>query len=347
MELKVGARGVGYATKGFTDLGVEPRVNLDIHLNRNNTLNINYMKIKQFSHLLFTSGTINSSEVWIPSGNDVPSAQTEQIAVGWRNSFHNDMFDSELNIYHKAMRDLATYREGFENLMGDGHWRSKVVTGGEGTAYGAELFIRKNHGSWTGFASYAWSRATRRFDAINNGQEYIFEYDRPHTASLSVSRRLGSRFNLTAAWVYQAGLPFTPAIGRHYAIDIDYSTPDDLDLFEALSYGKRNSERMRDYHRLDLSLQFDTHTRYSGYKAQWTFAIYNAYNRRNAYYYYYGYGNNHSFTSQTQGRALSLYQLSVFPIIPTVSYKVFFDREERLKRDISERQPWYRRLLYH
>jgi len=47
---------------------------------------------------------------------------------------------------------------------------------------------------------------------------------------------------------------------------------------------------------------------------------------------------------------LSLYQVSFFPIIPTLSYKVFFDREERMnglgRKEKQPRAPRYRRLLY-
>ncbi|NHB67635.1 hypothetical protein [Perlabentimonas gracilis] len=100
---------------------------------------------------------------------------------------------------------------------------------------------------------------------------------------------------------------------------------------------------MRNYHRLDLGLQYNTHTR-NGNKSQWTFSIYNAYNRQNPYVYFY---LEKSAMSDSQSQELGLYQKSYFPIIPSFSYKIFFDRKERLDLEPREKSPWYRRLFYH
>ena len=346
VELRVGARGVGYATSSYTSLDLEPRVSLNISPARNHALNISYMDVSQFSHLLFTHGSIMSNEVWVPSGGDVPPARSQQVSAGWRGAFLDGGFDAEVNLYHKTLSELAAYREGYTNLMGDGNWRSKVERGGNGRAYGLELMVRKNHGPWTGFASYAWSKAYRQFPGINGGIEYLFEYDRPHTASLSIAREINPKLTASIAWVYQAGLPFTPVIGRQITVSQEYFSQEPY-YFEAFIYGPRNSERMSDYHRLDVALQYNTVTRRSGYKAQWTFGVYNAYNRRNPYYYYFA-ENNHEApfkNRQVDQSKLWMYQVSFFPIIPTVSYKVFFDeRVFKSEKPITDR---LRRLLFY
>lgn len=342
-ELQAGLRGVVFANKGFSHIGFEPRLSLDIGLNPNNKFNFSYMQASQYSHLLFTSGDMSSNEVWVPSGADIPNASTSQLAVGWKGNFANGMFDAEASFYHKKLSNLANYREGYTNLMGDGMWRNKVVTGGRGESIGLEVLLRKNFGNWLGFIGYTWSRTTRQFSEINNGVEYLFEFDRPHSATVSISRKLTKKTLLTASWVYQTGLPFTPVIGRHYAPYIRSSTPNDLDAYEVLLYGERNSARMRNYHRLDLGLQYNTHTR-NGNKSQWTFSIYNAYNRQNPYVYFY---LEKSAMSDSQSQELGLYQKSYFPIIPSFSYKIFFDRKERLDLEPREKRPWYRRLFYH
>jgi hypothetical protein len=92
---------------------------------------------------------------------------------------YEGLFDAEVNVYHKTLENLASYREGYVNLMGDGNWKAKVETGGMGEAWGAEFFLRKNLGKWNGFASYTWSKATRQFENINNGAEFLYDYDRP------------------------------------------------------------------------------------------------------------------------------------------------------------------------
>lgn len=89
----------------------------------------------------------------------------------------------------------------------------------------------------------------------------------------------------------------------------------ELTIENCIVYGERNSERMRDYHRLDLGAIFKTTTA-KGRQSEWIFSIYNAYCRLNPYYYYY---EDNSITDDLQ-----LMQVSYFPFIPSVSYKVYF-----------------------
>jgi len=219
------------------------------------------------------------------------------------------------------MDDLIAYREGYSNLKGDANWQSKIHTGGTGRSTGAELFISKDKGTYTGFISYAYAHTTRQFDQVNNGREYLFEYDRPHTLSVDIHRNISEKFVLNALWVFQSGLPYTPAIGRQLLPDTDgQQTRYDE---EVLIYGDKNSARMRPYHRLDLSLSFNTKT-IKGRKESWTFSIYNLYNRRNPYFYYYNTKPELYFYRPERFGFLKLYQFSFLPIVPSVSYKVEF-----------------------
>jgi hypothetical protein len=136
-----------------------------------------------------------------------------------------------------------------------------------------------------------------------------------------VHRKISDRFVFNALWVYQSGLPYTPAIGRQLfpnteSHDVGYDE-------EVLIYGERNSERMRPYHRLDLSLSFNTKT-IKGRDESWTFSIYNLYNRRNPYLYYYNDEPEMFYKGSETFSSLKLYQFSFLPIVPTVSYKVYF-----------------------
>jgi hypothetical protein len=132
-------------------------------------------------------------------------------------------------------------------------------------------------------------------------------------------------------WVYQTGLPFTPVIGRQY-IPSEYGG-----FVEALIYGERNSVRMKDYHRLDLGLACEKINQH-GRKVIWNFSVYNAYNQMNPNAYYYG--NNSTYDDRVNGtfKPLKLYQMSFFPLIPTVSYKMFFDKQTVAKVRASKQK---------
>lgn len=353
LNLRLGARLVSYATKNYNTIRLEPRASLDINIYTNHSVNIGYMTTNQFSHLLFTQGEIMSSEVWVPADKSISPASTEQLSGGWRGVFANGMFDAEVSGYHKTLTSISTYAEGYSTLMGDGTWRSKVESGGDGRAYGAEVFIRKNQGKWTGFVGYSWSKAFRRYNGINDGVEYVFEYDRPHSLSMNISRKLNQNLTLSASWVFQSGLPFTPVIGRQNVPELRLLTDEEPDYYEAFVYGERNSARMKSYHRLDLALHYSTYTRY-GNKAQWTFAVYNAYNRKNPFSYVYTHDTSMEgsvptpfFSGRNTYEPFTLYQASFFPVIPTVSYKVFFGEPKPEGYTPRKKRSLLQKLLYH
>lgn len=320
---------VYYSNNGFHQWSIEPRLGLGVSIAEMQRLHASYMKVTQNAQLLFTAGSISNKEVWVPATHDFPQASSEQFTLGWTGDFLNGSYQAEIDLYYKTLKGLATYKEGYSNLLGDGDWRAKITHQGKGTAKGAELLLRKNKGNWTGFIAYTWSNASRQFAAINHGMPYVFEYDRPHSFAISLSKKLKENLSFSFSWIYQTGLPYTPIVGRHLALPTDELGNDGGFLYDVIIYGARNSARMKDYHRLDVSLLYTKHTKKRGRKVEWNFSIYNLYNRKNPYYYYLNDSNSSFFTytnTQNNNVPLSLYQVSFFPIIPSVSYKLYFQK---------------------
>lgn len=324
LNMNLGVRGVQYITRNYVDYFLEPRIDLSISLSETQTLNATYMYGSQYSHMVFSSGNFFNNEVWVPTQEGMKPARVEQYSAGWKGNFKDKMFSAELDVYKKEMNELLAFKEGYANLKGDALWESKLEKGGRGEAYGIEFFMRKERGLWTGFMSYTYSRAKRQFDNINGGEEYIFEYDRPHSFSIDIHRTINDRWDFNALWIYQTGLPYTPAIARTY---IPYTGEQEVYYdYEALIYGERNSERMKAYHRLDVGLHYKTKTE-KGRDATWSFSVYNLYCRQNPYFYFYSDEPQLNFGyngPEVQNGFLNLYQFSYFPIIPSVSYKVNF-----------------------
>lgn len=320
LDADLGVRLVGYFTDGYYHLAAEPRANINFRLNKDHTLNLSLMRVNQNSHLLFTTGAIMNNEVWVPAGKEIPVAASDQISAGWKGYFAKDMFSAEVNVFYKNQYNLTTYKDGYNNLIGDGNWREKLVSGGRGNSMGVELMFSKNHGDFTGSIGYTLSRTTRQFDELNEGKEYLYEYDRPHSLTLNFNYRLNSKWNFNILWVYQTGAPYTPIIGQQYA---PFVLADGTIIYdEVYVYGDRNSARMRDYHRLDLGARY-SYINKKGRKAEWNFSVYNAYFRKNAYYYFYS--DRHAEDWNPSGyNPTKLYLQWFFPIIPTASYKVYF-----------------------
>lgn len=338
-SLSPGFRISNHITRGFSDFSFEPRLNADLQISKNHSINLSYMKVSQYSHLVFTTGSIMNNEVWIPAGKNIPAAKSDQVTLGWNGSFLNGRITSEISLYYKDMYNLSTYRDGYTSLMGDDNWISKVETGGKGRSAGIELLVKKNTGNWTGFISYVYSGTTRQFTNINSGKPYLFDYNRPNNLSVNLNRRIGNNLNLNLVWIYQSGLPYTEAIGRQFIPSVTIDSNGENFYYEGLIYGERNGARMKDYHRLDIGLSW-THYNSRNNKVEWNFSVYNVYNRHNPMFYYYNSSRSLSFQTPQQSNTLkpiSLYQLSIFPVMPSVSYKVYFDHVAKKVRQASEK----------
>ena len=343
-KARIGARATLFSKKDFSLLKFEPRVNIDFGIASNQNINVSYMRVNQYGHLLFTRGNIMNNEIWIGADKDLRPSYSDQFSLGW-NSMLNRNIHLEINAYYKTMRDLAALQEGYTSIAGDAYWKNKIAGSGMGNARGIEFSLSKKSGMWTGFLNYTYSKANRQFATINNGKIYTYDFDRPHVATVNLNRQLSEKWKVSAVWTYQTGLPYTPAIGRQYSPWHDAGIEEDYG-YETLIYGEKNSARMKPYHRLDISFQYFKKTKRRQNDAVWTFGIYNVYNRRNPYFYYYNSNNSDLFLNQHEFGAppLKLYQLSLFPIIPSVSYKVFFGTGEN---NTPKKKRSFKNWLYH
>ena len=327
VEADAGLRMVYYLSEKFNKFLLEPRVNINYWINKNHLFNITYQQVNQFSHLIYTTGNIMNNEIWIPAEKNIPPAHSNQYSAGWKSKFINNKYDTELTVYYKELKQLATYKEGYANLMGDGGWRSKIETEGKGEAKGIELLLRKNKGNWTGFTAYTYSQTTRQYPGINKGNKYLFEFDRPHSFSVNVNRQISEKWSFYATWIYQTGTPYTPVIGRQITPVIE----PEVNYTEEYLYGESNSERLKNYHRLDAGFTLKTNTHW-GNKAIWNFSVYNLYNRHNVASYFYGYSEQGLVGYDSENYTpLKQYQISYFPMIPSISYKVFFEAKPKVE----------------
>jgi hypothetical protein len=181
--------------------------------------------------------------------------------------------------------DATHYVAGIEHIGVNGwQWKSelyyKVIdnlvssdpvtrynNSGEGKAAGIELFLRKMRTDrWSGWLSLALSKAERTNTAT--GESFPFEYDQPVAVTLVGNYHINTKWDIGAKWWYHSGAPYTPIIG---------STEDtEREGRYRPVYGDINSERMPDYHRLDLRLSRQFSDKTSAYVE-----LINAYGKKN------------------------------------------------------------------
>lgn len=328
LQLVPSLRYSNYINNGTAFSSFEPRLGLSFNLTKNHRINLNYMTVSQPSHLIFAQSNIIKKEIWLPATKELPPQRSNQYSFGWEGKYFKGDYSSEINFYYKEMNNLVTLKEGYENMVGLTGYENKVETGGRGIAYGAELTLKKNTGRLTGSISYAYSYSTRKYQNINQGEAFEYEYNRPHSIYLNANYQINKAWSLGFNWIFQSGFAYTPAYGKQYSMDLSTGEPK-----IELMYGEKNSVRLKSYHRLDLGLNYTYQTK-NGNKAVWTFSVYNAYNRKNPYNYYYENASKPIDFTQP----LQLYQVSLFPIIPSISYKVHFDYSNRKKKEKVEKK---------
>lgn len=296
-----------YSYEHFTAVktqgGLEPRLALNYRMNHNDAFKASYNRIHQFIHLLSNSTSTSPTDVWLPSSDNVKPQISDQVSVGYFRNSKNNTYETSVEVYYKNLQNQIEYKNGAD-LIFNSTVEAELVYG-RGWAYGAEFLVRKNLGKLTGWVGYTWSKTMRQFDQINNGDPFPARQDRRHDLSVVALYDLSRKIKISATWVFNTGNAVTFPNGK-YVIDgqtVGY-------------YTQRNGYRMPDYHRLDLGLTW-IRKRTAKFESSWNFSVYNAYNRENAYFIKFR-------QSTTDANKTEAVQVSLFKIIPSISYKFKF-----------------------
>ena len=283
--------------------GPEPRLALNFRMGTYDALKASYNRIYQFIHLLTNSTASTPTDVWLPSSDNVKPQISDQWSVGYFRNSTKNMFESSVEFYYKNLQNQIDYKNGAE-LVFNSTVEAELVFG-RGWAYGAEFLFRKNEGKLTGWLGYTLAKTMRQFDKINSGMAFPARQDRRHDISVVAMYDLSRKLQFSATWVYNTGNAVTFPNGK-YMVDgrvVGY-------------YTQQNGYRMPDYHRLDLGLTW-LRKQTAKFESSWNFSVYNAYGRENAYFI--------SFRQNKENPELTeAVQVSLFKIIPSVSYKFKF-----------------------
>ena len=292
-----------------TQGGPEPRLALNYKIGRDDAVKASYNRIYQFIHLLSNSTSSTPTDVWLPSSDNVKPQISDQWSVGYFRNSHRNMIESSVELYYKNLHNQIDYRNGAD-LVFNSTVEAELVFG-RGWAYGAEFLFRKNEGKLTGWFGYTWAQTMRQFDLINQvdqnskGLSFPARQDMRHDISVVAMYDLARKLKISATWVYNTGNAVTFPNGK-YEVDgriIGY-------------YTQRNGYRMPDYHRLDFGLTW-IRKQTSKFESSWNFSVYNAYGRENAYFI--SFRQNKENPEKTEA-----VQISLFKIIPSISYKFKF-----------------------
>jgi len=285
--------------------GLEPRLSLNYTLNQKSSIKASYSRTLQYMHLASNSTAGSPLDVWVPSSPNIDPQLADQVALGYFRNFFDNSIETSVEIYYKDMQNQIDFKD-FADLMLNAEYESEFRIG-NAWSYGAEFFVRKQQGKFTGWISYTLAKAERKIPEINDGKVYSSSYDRPHNISVVAMYDLTKRWNVSATWVYASGTPVTFPTGRYEQGNMIVPI-----------YSERNGYRMPDYHRLDLSITLKGKEKPNKrLKSDLNLSIYNVYNRHNAWMINFSQDEDNPNTTVAE-------LVYVFPILPSLTWNFHF-----------------------
>jgi len=295
----------------------DPRLSMVWKQQNGDLVKFSYSRTSQFEHLITNSiSPFSTLEVWLPSGPQIRPQRADQVTMGYTKVFGESGLKAEAEVYYKKMRNQVDYRDHARLLMNP--FLESELRFGDGRAWGLETMISKRYGRLNGWLSYTWSRSVYTIAGINNGDPYPSYGDRPHDLSFFLSYRLGDQVELSANFIYMTGSPFTAPTAFYY-----------YDNIQVPIYFKRNNDRLPDYHRLDIALNWDLRRKQGRFDHELIFSVYNLYGRKNPVAIHFNKIENRFGQLVTPFNfylppELTATQFYLYSVVPTISYHFSF-----------------------
>jgi hypothetical protein len=296
--------------------GFEPRLSFRMNVTPMSSIKIGYSRNYQYLHIISNSTVVTPTDIWKSSDPYIEPAKGDQVAMGYFYNIKRGVYETSVELYYKYVQNVVEYRGGAQLIMNPELEQDLLAANMD--AYGIEFLVRKNMGRLTGWVSYTYSRSFLRTEGaalnqlVNSGEKYPSYSDKPNDLSIVANYKISRRFTLGTSFTYSTGRPATypESTVRFYRNNFPY-------------YSDRNKYRLRDYHRLDVSLIWDTSLKKKKkIYSSWILSIYNVYGRNNVYSTYY---KKEVPTVMNDYRKFALYELSIIGVpIPSLTYNLRF-----------------------
>jgi hypothetical protein len=287
---------------------LEPRLSARYSLSETSSLKASYNRMVQYIHLISNTTAATPLDVWLPSTRNIKPEHADQISLGYFRNFQNNAYEASVEVFGKQMDNQIDYING-ANILLNPQLEAELLYG-KGRAYGAEFYLKKNEGRFTGWVSYTLSRSERQIDGLNQNKWYANKYDKTHVLAVVGMYALNSRWTFSSTFNYSTGIATTYPDARFtYGGLVVPHVGDDA----------RNNYRVPAYHRLDLgaTLKDKPHPE-RRWEGSWTFSIYNVYSRRNTYGSYFR--QNEDNPAKTEAVRLSVFG----SMLPSATYNFTF-----------------------
>ncbi len=332
-QLYAGVRAPLFSGPGAQYTAVEPRVSLLFLIDPTTSVKVSYTNMHQYIHLVQSYNSSFPAELWVSSSAAVKPETSQEVTAGVFKNFASNVFQTSLEVYYKAMGNQLLFG-GSDTSAIDSQIEQQLIFG-KGWSYGAELFIRKNRGRWTGWLAYTLAYAYEKFDSLNEGATFPFAYDRRQMLDLSLAWSVSNHWKIATNFLIASGRAFslTPDSAFVIAVGNGRNGNGNNPLYNnpGRGLGRSNNQqhvgsyttvennyRLTPYNRLDFSATYTKVREAHGrrWETEWIFSVYNVYARPNNSLVY-------RTIDPAKGTVIAK-QLPLIPVIPSVTYSLKF-----------------------
>ena len=184
-------------------------------------------------------------EFWIGADAD----NKPQVAHSIQMNYHRELFDGDYDVsveaYYKRLYNQVEYNLSPFDLFNKQYPVNDAIINGDGYNYGVNIMINKLTGKLTGWVAYSYGRALRKFGKYGD-KWFPANHERIHELNVVVSYKINDRIDVGGTFSYASGTPYTK-VKYLYLMNGNVLA----------EYGEHNSNRLKDYMRLDLSVNYD------------------------------------------------------------------------------------------
>lgn len=319
-SITLGVRGNLYASQGYNAFIPDVHLSIKQYLTSDLRFIASVDRMSQYNHIVEGLPIGWSLDLSVPANAAFKPETAWQGYAGL--IFNSKGWTLSAGGYYKRMENLTSYSNPANVFYKDMNWHEEVIVG-KGKSYGMEIRLEKRGDSFNTSLSYTWSKTFRQFDEINEGKEFPFKFDRRHVLSATAQLRIihhhkhqqwlnlginassGHRMTI-AKGTYEGVLP--PFWDLHSSSGIGVSDKEEDNAWTRQQMGAMNGYLLPAYFRTDIGYEFRTHGKKT--EKSLTIGIYNVFNRKNPYLIFY---------EDNRWK-----QLSILPIIPSISWSIRF-----------------------
>ncbi|MBL0320972.1 MAG: TonB-dependent receptor [Ignavibacteria bacterium] len=241
-------------------------------------------------------------DTWLPTDNTVPAGRADHYIVAVETQPFEG-FDFNVDVYYKKLYNINELRQNNTQARKV----SDVFYIGNGETYGAEFFLQKKMGQFTGWIGYALGFVYSQFGSINQGVTFRPKFDRRHDLKITGLFRLNERWEFGASFMFQSGQSYTGATSS-----LGGRMPGWEGGIVMVNPSQRWGLRLPSSHQLNLNVNYNTTLFDLPFRI--FLDVFNVYSRRDIWFRFY----------DTTEAIPTVTDVRLLPILPTISFELKF-----------------------